>query len=163
MTLEEIKTTYSMRDIVVRYGFEPNSSGFIRCPFHHGDHHASLKVYDRDFNCYGCGANGDIFDFICQMEDVDFKTAYQMLGGTYSAPTFSSRLASYRARKRRQMRRKQAEQAAERKALNNHLIGVYQAYMDGLEPLSDVWCDCYNALQYQLYLHAELNGLEMRW
>ncbi len=43
MTVEEIKETYSMRDVVGRYGFQPNHRGFISCPFHHGDRQASLK------------------------------------------------------------------------------------------------------------------------
>ena len=40
----EIKNTYSMRDIVERYGFHPNRAGFISCPFHQGDRTPSLKV-----------------------------------------------------------------------------------------------------------------------
>ena len=47
MTSEEIKATYSMRNVVERYGFQPNRAGFIHCPFHGGDREPSLKVYDR--------------------------------------------------------------------------------------------------------------------
>ena len=83
MTVEEIKAAYSMRDIVERYGFRPTRAGFIPCPFHSGDRQASLKVYDRDFHCHACGAHGDIIDFVMMMDDVDFKTAYQSLGGEY--------------------------------------------------------------------------------
>ena len=42
------------------------------------------------------------------------------------------------------------------------LISIYRRYLERSEPYSDVWCDCYNALQYQLYLHGEINGLELR-
>lgn len=162
MTSEEIKREYSMADIVRRYGFIPNRRGFISCPFHQGDKTPSLKVYDRDFHCHACGVNGDIFTFVQRMEDVDFKEAFQILGGTYQKPTFSSRLAAYRSRKRREMTRKEQERAAERKVLNNTLISIYRSYMERSEPYSDVWCDCYNKLQYQLYLQAELNGMEAR-
>ena len=72
-----------MRDIVERYGFHPTRAGFIPCPFHSGDRQPSLKVYDRDFHCHACGANGDIFTFVQMMDDVDFRTAYQSLGGVY--------------------------------------------------------------------------------
>ena len=65
MTSEEIKQTYSMRDILNKCGLpQPNRSGFIQCPFHKGDREASMKIYDKDFNCFGCGANGDIFTFV---------------------------------------------------------------------------------------------------
>ena len=143
MTSEEIKATYSMRNVVERYGFQPNRAGFIHCPFHGGDREPSLKVYDRDFHCHACGAHGDIFE--------------------YQKPTFSSRLAVYRAQKQRSMRQKEADREREKRRLNNRLISVYRAYMERSEPLSDVWCDCYNALQYQLYVQAELSGLEARW
>lgn len=162
MTSEEIKDEYSMRDIVGRYGLIPDRKGFISCPFHHGDRQASLKVYDKDFHCHACGANGDIFTFVQLMENVDFKEAFQSLGGTYKQPSFSSKLAIYRSRKRKEMARKAQERQAEQKRLNHMLISVYRAYMERSEPFSDVWCDCYNALQYQLYLQGELNGMEMR-
>ena len=163
MTVEEIKAAYSMRDIVERYGFHPTRAGFIPCPFHSGDRQASLKVYDRDFHCHACGAHGDIIDFVMMMDDVDFKTAYQSLGGDYQKPSFSSRLAVYEAQKKREMRLKEQERLTAQKDLNNTLITVYRAYMERSEPLSKVWTDCYNALQYQLYIQAILNDMEARW
>lgn len=163
MTVGEIKAAYSMRDIVERYGFQPNRAGFIHCPFHGGDREPSMKVYDRDFHCHACGAHGDIFDFIMQMDEVSFKEAYQSLGGEYRKPTFSSRVVVYQAQKQRAMRQKAAEREQEKRRLNYMLISVYRAYMERSEPLSDVWSDCYNALQYQLYVQAELNRLEARW
>ena len=54
-----------------------------------------MKIYDKDFHCFGCGANGDIFSFVQRMENVDFKEAFYSLGGTYEKPTFSSKLAVY--------------------------------------------------------------------
>lgn len=163
MTSGEIKEAYSMRDIAARYGLVPNRSGFIRCPFHSGDRDPSLKLYDRDFHCHACGAHGDIFDFIMMMEGISFKEAFQSLGGEYQKPTFSSRLAVYRAQKRQAMRQKAGERGREARRLNNMLISIYRAYMERAEPFSDVWCDCCNALQYQLYLHGELNSPEGRW
>ena len=80
MTREEIKQTYSMKDILVKCGLpEPNRAGFIKCPFHKGDHEASMKVYDKDFHCFGCGANGDIFTFIEKFYGISFKDAFLML------------------------------------------------------------------------------------
>lgn len=163
MTSEEIKAAYSMRDVVERYGFQPNRSGFIHCPFHGGDREPSMKIYQDSFFCFSCGAHGDIFDFVMRMDEVPFKEAFMSLGGEYQEPTFSSRLAIYRAQKQRAMRQKEAERAREKRRLNNMLISLYRAYMERSEPLGDVWCDCYNALQYQLYVQADLNGLEARW
>lgn len=156
MTSEELKRQYSMRDVVERYGFHPDRKGFIHCPFHAGDKGASMKIYARDFHCYGCGANGDIFDFIQRMDNVDFKEAFQSLGGTYEKPTFSSKLAIYRAQKRAEMRAKEAKKREEERRLNNLLIGAYRWGVEHNRPLSDAWCENYNNLQYQLYLQEEL-------
>lgn len=144
MTLEEIKSRYSMQDIVARYGFHPNRTGFISCPFHKGDHTASMKLYSDSFNCFGCGANGDIFTFVQKMDNCDFKTAFYSLGGTYQKPSDSSKLAVYRHKKAREKRIKKEEQIKKKMAHNNMLLGIYVVWLKRLEPLSKAWCDCMN-------------------
>ena len=57
MNSEEIKKTYSMRDILGRYGMQPNRAGFICCPFHK-EKTASMKIYQDSYYCFGCGAHG---------------------------------------------------------------------------------------------------------
>ena len=162
MNKEEIKKTYSMREIAERYGFQVDRAGFIHCPFHQGDRGASLKIYQDSFHCFGCGANGDIFTFVQMMDRVDFKEAFQSLGGTYDKPIFHSKLAVYRSKKKADQRKKEQDKLKKRRELNNVLIDVYRDYMNRSEPFSETWCDCYNALQYQLYLHDILNSEEVR-
>lgn len=156
MTREEIKEQVTMRDVLERYGFRLNRAGFIRCPFHTGDDHASLKIYDRDFHCFACGANGDIFTFVQKMEHVGFREAFQSLGGTYRKPTFTSNLAVYRSQKRRVMAEKRQQRSREAKKLCLLLITVYRRWLRRSEPLSDAWCDSYNALQKQLYIYETM-------
>lgn len=111
MTADEIKSTYSMREIVERYGFHPNRAGFISCPFHQGDKTPSLKIYEKDYHCHACGANGDIFTFVQEIEGISFKEAFRSLGGTYQP---CCRIASQR--RRNQIKREREEQyEAERK------------------------------------------------
>lgn len=162
MTAQEVKAMHHMCDIVGRYGLKLNRSGFICCPFH-DDKVPSMKVYRDKFHCFSCGAHGDVFDFVMRMDDVSFKEAFQSLGGEYQKPTFSSRMAIYHSRKQRVMRQKEMERFREKMRLNSMLISIYRSYMERSEPFSDVWCDCYNALQYELYVQAELSGLEARW
>ena len=115
-----------------------------------------MKIYKDSYHCFGCGANGDIFSFIQGMENCDFKTAFMSLGGTYEKPTFQSKLALYRVKKNAELREIQAKKEEQQGQLNNLLITIYRSYMGRSEPLSDVWCDSYNALQYQLYIHEIL-------
>ena len=88
MDKDQIKSTTSMFDVIARYGFQPNKSGFICCPFHQ-EKTASLKIYPDSFYCFGCHANGDIFKFVMLMEECDFKKAYAILGGTYDSKPMS--------------------------------------------------------------------------
>ncbi len=157
MTKEEIKSTYSMQEIVERYGLHLNRAGFIQCPFHKGDHDASMKIYKDSYHCFGCGANGDIFTFIQRMDNCDFKTAFYSLGGTYEKPTFQSKLSVYRLKKQEEQRKKEEIKLKRKKELNNMLIDIYRDWMKKSEPFSDVWCDCSNALTKQLYIHEVLN------
>lgn len=156
MNSEEIKASRSMQEVLSRYGMQPNRAGFIRCPFHK-EKTASMKIYRDGYYCFGCGAHGDVFDFVQAMDNLSFREAFLDLGGTYEKETFRDRMARYHAQKERDMRRKRAEDFRARRKLNNDLIDIYREWYQKSEPFSDAWTDCYNALQYQLYLHEILN------
>lgn len=159
MTKEEIKDLYSMKDILERYGLpQPNRAGFICCPFHK-EKTASMKIYKKDFHCFGCGENGDIFTFVMLMDGLTFKEAFKELGGE-TDNSFSTRLKIYQAQKKREMNRKTEEKLKRKRELNYLLMEVYRKWLDRLEPLSDAWCDTYKALQCQEYLWEILNDLE---
>lgn len=158
MKSEEIKEAYSMRDVLERYGIRPNRSGFILCPFHK-EKTASMKIYKDSYYCFGCGAHGDVFDFVGAMDDLSFRESFLELGGTYEhkKETFSDRMARYHAKKEREQRKKQEEDLKEKRKLNIELIDIYRDCLTLSPPLSDIWAECYNKLQYQLYLHEILN------
>lgn len=158
MTSDEIKAQYSMKSIVERYGIKMNRTGFCSCPFHSNDRTPSMKIYEKDYHCHACGANGDIFSFVQGMEHCDFKTAFMMLGGEYEKPSLNSRLNVYKAKRARETKRAEELRLKKKMSLNNLLISVYVRWLKRSEPLTDEWCDTYNALQYQLYIFEELRG-----
>lgn len=160
MTADEIKSTYSMRDILQRYNIHVNRSGFARCPFHTGDREPSMKIYKDSFYCFGCGANGDIFTFVMMMDDCDFKTAFYSLGGEYDhEKSFKSKLSLYRIEKQKEQRKKEEQKKKNEIQLNLTLIDAYRMILERYPPLSDAWCDAINNLQLQLYKHGELNNI----
>lgn len=118
-----------------------------------------MKIYADSYYCFGCGRAGDIFTFVQEMEGLTFKEAFQALGGFYQKPTFSSDLATYRARKKREMEKKKEEKERANAQLNIELIGAYRKILQNAEPLSDTWCDAFRLLQVQLYIHGERNGI----
>ena len=50
------------------------------CPFH-DDRRPSLVVYpaSQSWYCFGCGAHGDVFDFVQRMENLSFREAVERL------------------------------------------------------------------------------------
>ena len=59
------------------------------CPFH-AENTPSFSVYPgknsaQQFHCFGCGANGDIIDFVQQWDGVGFSEACEILGGKREA------------------------------------------------------------------------------
>ncbi len=159
MTVDEIKATYTMADILAKYGMRPNRSGFCKCPFH-DEKTASMKIYKDSFYCFGCGAHGDIFTFVEKIDDLSFKDAFLSLGGTYEKEqSFSSKAAIYHAQKARAQKEKEEARAEREKQINIDLITFYRRVFDESEPLSDQWCSAYKALGKQLRRHSELNDI----
>ena len=72
---EEIKARLTMHQVVEYYGFQVGRSGFIKCPFHQGDHTASLKIYPGSggWHCFGCNSGGTVIDFVMRLFDLDFR------------------------------------------------------------------------------------------
>lgn len=151
MTVEEIKDTYSMRDIVERYDFQPNRRGYISCPFHTGDKSPSLKVYDKDFHCHACGAHGDIFSFIQMMENIEFKEAFIELGGDYQSDGRMYRAQILKRKKEREDKRRKEEafKAWRSGKLDEvcRLLRMYDELERIYEPLSDEWTVVVNKKQ----------------
>ena len=83
ITIEEIKQTYTMRDIVDSYGITISRTRFCRCPFHgNGNERTpSMKIYEDSFYCFACNQKGDIFAFIQKYEGITFREAFIKLGG----------------------------------------------------------------------------------
>lgn len=79
---ELVKQQLSMSSVVGRYGFKPNRSGFISCPFH-SEKTASMKIYDKSFYCFGCGKGGDVIKFVSLLFNISAPQAVVKLNGDF--------------------------------------------------------------------------------
>jgi hypothetical protein len=57
---------------------EPLVDGKIRCPYH-SDSTPSCHVYDDHFHCFACGAHGDRFDWLRDVEGLAYDQAVKFL------------------------------------------------------------------------------------
>ena len=63
---ETVKSAVTVKQAAEHYGFEVNRSDMICCPFH-DDRRPSMKLNRDYFYCFGCGATGDVIDFVARL------------------------------------------------------------------------------------------------
>lgn len=161
MTADEIKKSVSMQEIVERYGIRINRKGFCCCPFHK-EKTGSMKIYKSSYNCFGCGANGDVFSFVMGMEHCDFKTAYKALGGSYKAESDHQRnLYQYHLQKRKEKEIKRQQRLIHEKREMIEEVKMQKLFKKLSPVFSDDWCEAVNRLEY-LYYRLELLTEETR-
>ena len=129
-----------MPDVMARYGIEVKRN-MCSCPFHGADKHPSMKVFKDGFKCFGCGKHGDIFSFVQEIENCDFKQAFFILGGSYEHSTKASQMALYHAQKAREKRELIKAQKNEQQQAINQQIHSAREQMEQQEIDSDEWWD----------------------
>lgn len=145
MTVDDLKETYSMRDVIERYGIQIDRAGFCVCPFHN-EKTASLKVYRNSFYCFGCGSGGDIFKFVMLMDNCDFKTAVKSLGGTTGRMSDAAVLRMKKRKREAERYKQRLSDALRRLRLASSELRYWEDHERHTEPYSEVWCDIQNLL-----------------
>ena len=98
--LEALKVLHPLGDVVEASGVQLRGRGRVRqgvCPFH-DEAEASFTVYadTSRFHCFGCGATGDVLDFIQRTEGLSLPEAIQKLGGAVATVATPQRIAAPR-------------------------------------------------------------------
>ncbi len=63
---ETVKSAVTVKQAAEYYGCKVNRGDMICCPFHN-DRHPSMKLNRDYFYCFGCGATGDVIDFVARL------------------------------------------------------------------------------------------------
>ena len=83
---ESIKAAISVKQSAEHYGLKVSRNGVACCPFHN-DRHPSLKLNEEYFFCFGCGAKGDVIDFVARLFDLSSYEAAQRLAADFGIST----------------------------------------------------------------------------
>ena len=158
MTREEIEErkqilldTITVSDVLSRYGIQVKH-GRCKAICHEGKNYTA-KVSQGLYYCFKCGQSMDIFDITKHFNYCDFWTAFELLGGT-EQPSFTAIRKAKSALKERQDRIVKAQkEKAELRRIRAY-ITAYRELIKVSEPFSDLWCECQNQLQLELY-HLE--------
>ena len=81
---EQIKTHITSKHVTERYGPPVHRGDMICCPFH-DDSTPSMKL-DRRYYCFGCGATGDVIDFVSRLRGIGSKDAAILLAQDFTIP-----------------------------------------------------------------------------
>lgn len=81
---EIVKQSVTTRQAAERYGIRVERNGMCRCPFH-DDSTPSMKL-DRRYYCFGCGATGDVIDFVSRLRGIGSKEAAILLAQDFTVP-----------------------------------------------------------------------------
>ena len=73
-----VKAAVTVRQAAEYYGLQISRNGMCSCPFHE-DRHPSMKLNERYFYCFGCGATGDVIDLVARLFDLSSYEAAQKL------------------------------------------------------------------------------------
>ena len=60
---EEVRELVDVPSVARNYGVEVHRGNMANCPFHH-DSHPSMKLYERNYHCFVCGAHGDAVNLV---------------------------------------------------------------------------------------------------
>ena len=83
---ETIKAAVPVKQAAEHYGLKVSRNGMACCPFHN-DRHPSLKLNEEYFFCFGCGAKGDVIDFVARLFDLRSYEAAQRLAADFGIST----------------------------------------------------------------------------
>lgn len=113
---DAIKAKVDIFEVIVRH-VSLKRSGNVwkgKCPIHN-DNSPSFVVYDDGYHCFGCGAHGDVIDFMVQVDGCSKAEAIERLGaGDFTLSPAEKRIVSERQRIRETERQEAIAMAIER-------------------------------------------------
>lgn len=117
--VQTIKDRLTMREVLEYYGYEPNKKGFVCCMFHN-EKTPSMKIFEKDYHCFGCGEHGDTITFVQKLFNLSFQEALKKIDvdfglNLYGDKTFEELRKSHYETKRLQAKRER-EKAEKEKA-----------------------------------------------
>ena len=144
---EQIKSAVSTEDAAIFYGIKVSRNGMCCCPFH-PDRHPSMKV-DNRFHCFGCGADGDVINFVERLDGLVPIDAARKLASDFNIPiagtptTFTPAVRAAIEKQHREKEQLRAFQLYKRDALNflrDYYRVLHEAWRD-LAPAQDEGLD----------------------
>ena len=182
----EVKQRLNIRQVVEFYGYKVNRNGQFICAFHN-DHKPSASIKNDYFNCFVCGAGGDLITFTAKLHGLSNINACKKLVSDFGLnistepQTQADKLKADRERAKRQAelkRQKEIENLIQHTGL---VLASYHCYLwqgkqlypyehirhiRALQELTQAqyYLDCYdsNPEDYSLKFRKQVEHIERR-
>ena len=183
---DEVKQQLNIRQVVEFYGYKVNRNGQFICAFHN-DHKPSASIKKDYFNCFVCGAGGDLITFTAKLHGLSNIDACKKLVSDFGLnietepQTQADKLKADRERAKRQAelkRQKEIENLIQHTGL---VLASYHCYLwQGLQlyPYGHIrhiralqeltqaqyYLDCYdeNPREYSIAFRKQVELIERR-
>ena len=113
-----VKEAATLSEVIEESGVDVEHRGAAikaRCPFHGAGNERtpSLAIDDEKgvYHCFGCGAHGDVFEFVKEHENVDFRAALCSLAERYGVVDTAPRAPRSNAERANAWREERLRQA----------------------------------------------------
>lgn len=128
--VQTIKDRLTMKEVLSRYGYKADNKGFMCCPFHL-EKTPSMKVFEKDYHCFGCGENGDVISFVQHLFSMTFPDALKKIDldfglNLYGEHSFEDLRKSYYRQKQIQAERERKER--EKQQAENEYWAVFDEW-----------------------------------
>lgn len=118
-----------LKTALTHYGVQFGRNGFARCPFH-DEKTPSFKVHANKFKCFGCGATGDLIDFVRRKQNAGIAAAVDMICQDFK---IDARPTPGGLMRLDQMRMRNARSKKEYRALMVKWLDAHEAYLDAYD------------------------------
>lgn len=121
-SIQMIKDRLTMCEVLERYGYTADRKGFICCPFHN-EKTPSMRIYDKDYHCFGCQEHGDVISFVQKLFGLSFPDTLKKIDTDFNLGLYeniSNRKSldiarqAYKRKKERERQKQEVEDAKNR-------------------------------------------------
>ena len=183
---EEVKQRLNIRQVVEHYGYKVNRANQFICPFHN-DHKPSASIKNDYFNCFVCGAGGDLITFTAKLHGLKNYDACKKLASDFNLnigtepQTQADRLRADRERAKRQSELKRQREEEELIYRTGCVLADYHGYLwqgkqlypydhkrhiRALQELTQAtyYLECYdsNAKEFSIAFRKQVDKIERR-
>ena len=171
--VQTIKDRLTMREVLERYGYEPNKKGFVCCMFHN-EKTPSMKIFEKDYHCFGCGEHGDTITFVQKLFNLSFQEALKKIDVDFGLNLYGNKTFEELRKSHYQTKQLQAKREREKAKREQSNVEYWVAF-DEWKRLEDnkqkfapktpdkelhpLFVEALQKLEYQIYL---LDCLETR-